>query len=330
MALKKLSLKTTVLHQNRRLDQVLSEWLPQALGQPLSKGKIRKLIIAGAVYLNRKRVRIASKELLAHAQIDVFVDLNKLNEGASQVNGVAPPLFQFSADRILFEDAHLIAVDKPPGLPTQPTLDEARVNLYASLKRFLAQRSNLPEGQVYLGLHHRLDRDTSGVILFTKSKEANPGIAEVFSSHQAQKTYQALSLKKGLESLPKTWTFKNYLSRAKLPGKVNKSCSVHSGGDFAQTEFEVVEQFEKGIWIEARPKTGRTHQIRVHLSEQGLPIFGDTLYGGAKTIGLQGVPRVMLHASRLEFIHPITKESLVIEAKIPSDLSACIKALKDK
>src|ERR1700722_8393099 len=118
---KKFSLKTTQQHQQQRLDQVLADWLPKALNQTVSKAKVRKLIVAGAVYLNGKRVRIASKELLPHAKIDVYVDLNRLNSDL-----VKDIPFIMSSSQILFEDEYLIAVDKPPGLPTQPTLDEAR------------------------------------------------------------------------------------------------------------------------------------------------------------------------------------------------------------
>ena len=360
MALKKLSLKTTILHEGNRLDQVLAQWLPEVLGQSLSKGKVRKLVIAGAVYLNGKRVRIASKELMANARVEVYVDLKKLNESTAESSPIAP--FQMTSDLLLFEDEHLIIVNKPPGLPTQPTLDEARINLFVSVKRFLAHRSNAPESQIYLGLHHRLDRDTSGVILFTKSREANPGVADLFSNHQIQKTYQALSLSNSREDVPETWSIKNYLGKQKLPGKVNKSASVRSGGDFAHTDFKLIKKFSRALWVEAQPKTGRTHQIRVHLAENKMPIFGDTLYGGPdyvfgpgtqintaqrtlsgppRTKGLSEplyggpasmggtlkVPRVMLHAVRLRFNHPISKAEILVESPLPEDFQKCLKFL---
>ena len=134
------------------------------------------MIVAGAVYLNGRRVRIASKELMPNATIDVYVDLNKLHSDSTQRDRA----FVMTEDRILFEDPYLIVVNKPPGLPTQPTLDEARENLFTAVKKFLAQRSGKSVTDTYLGLHHRLDRDTSGVILLTKSTEANPGVAELF------------------------------------------------------------------------------------------------------------------------------------------------------
>ena len=312
MALRKLALKTTKEHQGKRLDQVLAEWLPQALAQPMSKGKVRKLIVAGAVYLNGKRVRIASKELQPNAKVEAYVDLSKLN-----TDGPAQDLvFEMSEKHILFEDDYLIAVNKPPGLPTQPTLDEARDNLYASLKKFMTRK----DPKAYVGLHHRLDRDTSGVVLFTKRTDINAGVAELFSSHLAVKTYNAISIRSGAMP-PKEWTVKNYLAKSREKKSVVKS--VHSGGDFAQTDFRLLEECPGGLWIEAKPKTGRTHQIRVHLSEAGLPIRGDATYGRREP-----ATRLMLHAVNLTFPHPVTKVLTSIQSPLPEDFQECLSQIR--
>ena len=139
------------------------------------------------------------------AVIDVFADLEKLKAGEATRQDRA---FVMVADRILFEDAALIAVNKPAGLPTQPTLDEARENLYAAVKKFLAARDGVAEA--YVGLHHRLDRDTSGVVIFTKDKAANAGVARAFAEHLARKTYLALT-ERGPGDLRVEWTVRNYL-----------------------------------------------------------------------------------------------------------------------
>ncbi len=317
---RKLSFRALPQHQGVRLDQLLAEWLPEALQQPVSKGKVRKLIVAGAVYLNGKRVRIASKALIPGARIEVYVDEKKL---FSDERGKDQP-FVMSESRILFEDEHLIVVDKPPGLPTQPTLDEARDNLFASLKKFLSQRAG---GDVYLGLHHRLDRDTSGVVLFTKAKEANAGVSDLFASHRAIKIYQALVALPAGRVSPDEWVVENYLGRAKGTGKRTVFTSVRSGGDFARTDFRLVEKLRAAVWVEARPKTGRTHQIRVHLSEGGYPILGDSTYGG-KGPGIPVVPRLMLHASSLIFPHPITRAEIHVQSPLPDDFSRCLQGLR--
>jgi 23S rRNA pseudouridine1911/1915/1917 synthase len=322
--------------------------LPALLKQPVSKGKVRKLIIAGAVYLNGKRVRIASKELLADARLEVYIDLAKLNSDAKSKDIV----FVMTEEHVLFEDEYIIVVNKPPGLPTQPTLDEARDNLFAAVKKFLQGRVGKAAPPPYLGLHHRLDRDTSGVILFTKATEANAGVAEIFAGHLAQKTYQALvstggsvvgppgsakflsaeglsGRKPPLTSAPVTWTIKNYLGRPKGSSqKGGKFGSVRAGGDFAHTDFRLLERLSGGLWVEAQPLTGRTHQIRIHLSENGMPILGDATYGGLDHIGKLFIPRLMLHAVDLTFPHPIHENRISIQSPLPEDFRQCLKALQ--
>src|SRR5262249_32782216 len=124
MPLRKYQFRASDLHRGLRLDQVLAEWLPQALGRPVSKAKVRKLVVAGAVYLNGHRVRIASKAILPGARIDAHIDLDRLDGDVRDIP------FTMSPEHVLFEDEFLIGVNKPPGLPTQPTLDEARTNLF--------------------------------------------------------------------------------------------------------------------------------------------------------------------------------------------------------
>lgn len=284
--------------------------------------------------MNGKRVRIASKELLSNARVEVYIDFDKLNSD-SKSKDVA---FVMTEDRVLFEDEYIIAVNKPPGLPTQPTLDEARDNLFASVKKFLQGRVGKSAPPPYLGLHHRLDRDTSGVILFTKSTEANAGVAEIFAGHLAQKTYQALVSSAGVAGQKRNaiearvtlnWSVKNYLGRPKgSPQKGGKFGSVRSGGDFAHTDFRLLERLSGGLWVEARPLTGRTHQIRIHLSEDGMPILGDATYGGSDRIGMLSISRLMLHAVDLTFPHPIHENRISIQSPLPEDFCRCLKALQ--
>jgi 23S rRNA pseudouridine1911/1915/1917 synthase len=316
--IQRVSLTTTPEHEGKRLDQVLADWLPSALNTPLSKAKVRKLVVAGAVYLNGKRVRIASKELRARAKIDAYVDLSKLMDDGK----ASDRTFEMSASQILFEDEFLIAVDKPPGLPTQPTLDEARDNLFAAVKKFLKQRDH---SDPYVGLHHRLDRDTSGVILFTKKVQANAGVAALFSGREAQKTYNALTFAPAKSSAD-LFEIKNYLGKAADGGKKSRFKAVRSGGDFAHTSFRVLQHLQGGLWIEAQPHTGRTHQIRVHLSESGMPILGDATYGG----DLNLAPRLMLHAVNLTFEHPITHTHISIDSPLPEDFSQCLRRFTQK
>jgi RluA family pseudouridine synthase len=301
------------------LAHVLGDWLPHVLGRPVSKSKVRKLIMAGAVRVNGKAVRIASK-LFPDATLEAHVDLAKLFEDST----TRDTAFELTADRILFEDEDLIVVDKPAGLPSHPTADEARDNLFAAVHRFLSRRDGIAEP--YLGIHHRLDRDTSGVVLFTKSKRVNAPVAESFSSHKVVKIYQALTMP-ARKSLQKEWTIKNYLGKVASKSKRAKYGAVRADGNHAETTFRVIAQHARGVYVEAIPKTGRTHQIRVHLSEYGLPIRGDDLYGtGPDALA----PRLMLHAAELRFPHQVSGLEVVANSPLPVDFQHCLKQIQTR
>jgi RluA family pseudouridine synthase len=223
----------------------------------------------------------------------------------------------------------LIVIDKPAGLPTQPTLDASRPSAFSELKAFLQSRDG---AEPYLGLQHRLDRDTSGVLLFTKDPKANAGVGALFSEKTAQKTYQALSVSG--PGMPDAWELKNYLGIVGKVGKASKYGSVRSGGDPAQTAFRVLERFAGAALVEAQPRTGRTHQIRVHLAASGAPILGDELYGGPLSLRLSSgaplrAPRILLHASSLSFRHPMTSADLTISCPLPEDFVRCLVQLRD-
>jgi RluA family pseudouridine synthase len=308
--------KKLKLTASKRLDQALADWLPEALGRPISKSKVRKLIMAGAVRLHGRPVRIASKVVSAGTMIEAHIDVSKLFEDSTSRD----TKFELTLDRVLFEDEDLIVIDKPAGLPSHPTADETRDNLVAAVHRFLSRRDGIAEP--YLGVHQRLDRDTSGVVLFTKSKRVNAAVGAIFSSHKVVKIYQALTVATR-KKLPKEWTIKNYLEKVSSKSKRAKYGSVETDGDRAETFFRVIGEYARGVWIEAFPKTGRTHQIRVHLAEYGLPILGDDLYGAPD----DRAPRLMLHASELRFHHPMTGREVSVKSKLPEDFLKCSRGL---
>jgi RluA family pseudouridine synthase len=295
--------------------EALAEWLTKVLERPVSKAKARKLIVAGAVSLNGRRATVASQSLSSGTAIEARIDLEKLFGNSTSRDRE----FEVTADRILFEDDDLIFIDKPAGLPSQPTVDETRDNLFAAVGRFLARREGI--ARPYLGVHHRLDRDTSGVVLFTKSTRVNAAVAESFSGRRTIKVYQTITIfRPGLE---KEWTIKNHLGRIPSRSKRSRYGAVRSGGELAETSFRVLAEHPRGMWIEARPKTGRTHQIRVHLSEYGLPILGDDLYG--QDDGL--APRLMLHAAQLVLPHPIAAHEISVTSPLPADFRRCLRGI---
>jgi RluA family pseudouridine synthase len=308
----------------RRLDDALTSWLPDALGRPVSKAKARKLIMAGAVYLNGRPVRIAATPLAGGARVEAHVEPEKLfKDGTARDQA-----FALAADRILFEDEDLIVVDKPPGLPAHPTLDKNRDNLLAAVKRFLSKRDGV--ANPYLGVHQRLDRDTSGVVLFTKSQRVNAAVSEIFSKRRAVKIYQALTAPRPARlraAGEKEWTVQSYLGKISH-SKPARYGSVTENGNAAETSFRIVAEYRRGTWIEAVPRTGRTHQIRVQLAEHGLPILGDDLYGADRR-GADGLaPRLMLHAAELKFPHPVSGNGMSVESPLPLDFKRCLRGIQ--
>jgi RluA family pseudouridine synthase len=316
-----VKLITTSEQAGLRLDHALADWLPQALGRPVSKAKTRKLVMAGAIRVNGRPVRNAAKTLAPHTTLEALIDLTKLFDDSTSRDRK----FELTGDRILFEDDDLIVIDKPPGLPAQPTVDENRDNLFTALKRFLSRERGFEDP--YLGVHQRLDRDTSGAVLFTKSQRVNAAIADVFAKRQGVKIYQALTVPRpesGLASQPRQeWTIRNQLGRVMPKLKQARYGAVRSGGVHAETSFRVLAEYPRGVWLKAIPKTGRTHQIRVHLFEYGLPILGDDLYGPA----VNAAPRLMLHAVELSFLHPITRREISVKSEPPADFRKCLKQL---
>jgi 23S rRNA pseudouridine955/2504/2580 synthase len=291
----------------------------------LSRSAARKLVMAGALTVDGRRVSDPRLKPRGGARLRVLVDEARLRD---EVVFREVPL-ELTAAHVLYEDEWLIAIDKPAGIPTQATLDPRRDHLYGALGRFLKERDG---GEPYVGLHHRLDLETSGVVLFTKKKEANAGVGEAFAKHLARKTYLA-AVWSGIRSprMEPTWTVKNHLGRAPGPGKRSRFKSVRSGGDFAHTDFRRIESWmgkNSGALVEAMPLTGRTHQIRVHLSESGFPIVGDDLYGDSRRDEGVSPPRMLLHAHRLELPHPITGAALRIESAIPAEFKAMLQNLR--
>ncbi|MGE4231790.1 MAG: RluA family pseudouridine synthase [Bacteriovoracia bacterium] len=298
--MKKITFAIQELNEPLRLDSAISLSQPKDAEKVFSKGLIRKLIVAGAVYVNGKRVRVASRNCRGKEIVEIFYDPKK---DFTQVQ-VDP-----SSLRVLYEDNALIVFDKPAGLPTQPTLDEARENLYYLAKKYVSR-----EKEAYVGLHHRLDRDTSGVVLFTKRKDVNKFVGDQFKLHRCRKTYVALVHGK----LDRKGRIENFLDSVSKKGKQTKFGSVSKGGKKAITEYQVLVTGKQFSLVEAVIETGRTHQIRVHLSELGYPIVGDVLYGSDREY-FEKYRRHFLHAKSLRIAHPISKNEILVESTVPQE-----------
>jgi 23S rRNA pseudouridine1911/1915/1917 synthase len=309
-----------------RLDVIVARDLAARLNRPLSKSSVRRLIMAGAVRLSGRPLRRPGYVLEAGERLDVLVDLSRLDALERRTAGRA----SLTAADILYEDDDLVAVSKPAGLQVHPSADPARDDLFSAVKRLLACRDVRHRGQggrdPYLGIHQRLDVDTSGCVLFTKSERANPGIGAQFEKHSVEKVYHALVVRPS-SALPADWVSTSRVARVGR-GRRARVEAVRTGGQEAETAFSILESTPAVLLIEARPKTGRTHQIRAHLAEAGAPIFGDERYGAPTALSGCQVARTMLHASRLALEHPVTGARLVIECSYPRDFRHALESLR--
>ena len=231
---------------------------------------------------------------------------------------------------ILWEDDYLLAVCKPAGIPSQPTPDRSRDNCYDAALRYLQQNYG---DRAYAGLHHRLDVLTSGVIVLTKSPEANRGLAEQFQSHTIQKTYVAVCISTlhpeiSTDCAPADpFSGEPFEIRAPIgevpDQKMQKFCIGGKHRKPADTAFvcqaHIALRDGHLAMFSCKPHTGRTHQIRVHLSAIGLPIAGDPLYGIPLLRSLRSIDpqRMCLHAESITFEHPVSHETLTISAPQP-------------
>ncbi len=204
--------------------------------------------------------------------------------------------------KIAYEDEIFLIIDKPPGLPTQNTQNPKKENLYSMALEFLEQREGR---ETYLALHHRLDAATAGLVLFCKNKRYNKYVTDLFRDRKIEKSYLALVEVLKPESLKEEFEVHNKLKTYKM--RHFKKAKSATKGDEAITFFKLIENRGSTALLECFPKTGRLHQIRVHLSELGLPVVGDFHYHPKKQSG-----NLKLLANQLSFVHPKSHKHLVI------------------
>jgi len=278
-----------------RLDQAIAVHI-----ESVSRQKAKQLIEIGAVWINSKRTQIISKKVKNRNIVTVYISKNGCEKN-----------YESNSSNILSHDTQLLFYRKEPGVPTQGTPSDNYNNIYAALIRFLKNESRLP----YLGLHHRLDSDTSGVVLFTRSKEVNRDISDQFKNHDIKKTY--LALVEGNPDFDKT-EFTSYISKGK-----GKYISLKNGpGKSSKTRFAKLADFAGYSLVRAEPETGRTHQVRIHLSELGHPVLYDPLYGNKKK---HVTERTMLHSESITLFHPTLKKDIIVTADLFDDMKDLLK-----
>jgi len=294
-----------------RADKILARAFPEH-----SRMALQRSFDAGLVLLNGRAIKrdqsVSAGDVLTFSQPDVI---------ASELKAVDIPL------DVLFEDKHLLAINKASGMVVHPgaaTGDDTLV--HALLSHCEGELSGIG-GVERPGIVHRLDRDTSGVMLVAKTDAAHRGLSEQFSQRSLQKEY--LALVAGAPSLL-SGSIKKPIGRN--PNQRHKMTIVESesGGRDAHTDWEVVEKYSNvAALMRCRIHTGRTHQIRVHLKALGHILMGDVIYGWKPDPRLKSPPkRVMLHAEHLIVTHPVTGKRLDLRAPLPKDFKAQLAQLR--
>jgi len=298
---------------DERLDKALTAHLPT-----LSRARLQALLSQGAVTLNGDAVTGAS----AKARPGTY--LVRVPPAAPAV-----PEPQAIALSVLYEDAHLIVIDKAAGMAAHPAPGTPDGTLVNALLAHCGDSLSGIGGVARPGIVHRLDKDTSGVMVAAKTDAAHRGLAILFERHDIERVYVALT--RGAPE-PRRGTVATRIGRS--PSDRKKMAVLRTGGREAITHYEVERVFGPetrplAARIACRLETGRTHQIRVHLASKGAPCLGDPLYGSGppsaavrEAVMAAGLTRQALHASVLGFVHPLTGERLRFETPLPADMAA--------
>jgi 23S rRNA pseudouridine1911/1915/1917 synthase len=225
---------------------------------------------------------------------------------------------------VLYQDPTILVVDKPPGVLTQPTPARERDSLLERAGQYLARKHG--RKRPYIGIVHRLDRDTSGAILLVTAPPALRPFQAVFRAHEVQRRYLAV-----VEGVVATDSGSIDLTLVKDRGDGRRGIAQdRSRGVSAVTHFEVLERFGRAAsLLSCQLETGRTHQIRIHLAEIGHPVVGDPVYRPRSHPHFPlPFPRQALHAIAIAFVHPLTGAAIQVEAPLPADLEGLIAKLK--
>jgi len=307
--------------QKERIDSFLTQAIENS-----TRTKVQKLIKAGLVLVNGKPVK-SNYKVVPFDKIDITIPISPRPENAEPEN--------IPID-IVYEDDYLLIINKPAGMVVHPAHGNYTGTLVNALLYYTKQLSNFNQPS-RPGIVHRIDKDTSGLLVVAKDEWTHAQLAKQFAKHTTQREYWAV-----------VWgTFKDFegeintnISRSKKDRKL--FWISEKEGKTAQTSFSVLEEFEFTSLLKLKLTTGRTHQIRVHLSSINHPIFADASYGGKKIVYgntlpkmktrinnlLKIMPRQALHAKTLGFFHPHKKEQMFFDSELPEDFKQLLAKLR--
>ena len=297
-------------HAGWRLDRALAATVPS-----LSRERLKVLIRSGAL---TPLVRDPAIKVHGHESFRLAVpEPEPAHNEAQDI-----PL------TVVFEDEHLLVVDKPAGLVVHPAAGNRDRTLVNALLHHCGTSLSGIGGVARPGIVHRIDKDTSGLLVVAKTDAAHEGLARQFAAHSIERRYLAI-----VNGVPKTSGGSIDASLARSSANRKKMAVVAEGrGKRAVTHWKRLDALRDAALVECRLETGRTHQVRVHMASIGHPLLGDPFYGGSgkthrKLLAELGFRRQALHAATLAFVHPVTKHRLSFESGMPPDMQELFSAL---
>jgi len=280
-------------HIGERIDKALSD-----VAKDISRVAIQRMIEEGNITVNGKTIK-ASYKVANGDKVVVLIEEPKDTSIVAQ---------DIPLD-IVYEDNDILVVNKQKGLVVHPGNGNPDGTLVNAIMNYCKDSLSGIGGEIRPGIVHRIDKDTSGLLIIAKNDKAHIALTEMLKKHEIKKTYLALVRGNLKEN---NATINMPIARSE---RDRTKMAVSRKGKDAITHFKVLERFDGYTYIEVNIETGRTHQIRVHMSQIGYPLVGDGVYSNGKNpFGVEGQ---MLHSYKLEFNHPITGEKLTLEAKLP-------------
>jgi 23S rRNA pseudouridine1911/1915/1917 synthase len=295
-----------------RLDRALADALPE-----VSRERLKQLIAQGAVTDPRGKVSSDPS--------------SKAVPGGLYIVAVPAPAASTNAAQdialnVVFEDEYLIVIDKQAGLVVHPAAGNADGTLVNALLHHCAGNLSGIGGVARPGIVHRIDKDTSGLMVAAKTDRAHEGLAKQFHDHSIDRRYKAI-----VSGRPTPTAGSVDAPLARSPSN-RKKIAIVPGGKRAVTHYSTLERLNGAALVECRLETGRTHQVRVHMASLNHPLLGDPVYGRTKqahkaVLETLGFRRQALHAARLGFIHPVNSNALAFDSEMPADMQELFTAL---